>query len=220
MDMRSLLGAALITLVGASARPADACERFNDCGDERPGLEWSTWFRLGYGVAGNPTADAMPLAAADAVGAPAPPPQEPAGHTLWDVALGADASFGLDRAGNLRLGAWGELRTSSTPVVGGELLVGAAPRDLDLFWYRGEGLLAVRAGGNRDVMTAAVSYGYRAPWRLWGNWSGPTRYMIGVRLVAAATRAVDDPNDWSATFGVEVEPIGAIRYLLGIRPWY
>ena len=44
--------------------------------------------------------------------------------------------------------------------------------------------------------------------------------MIGVRVVASATRAIDDPRLWSATLGLETEPMGALRYLLGIRAWY
>jgi hypothetical protein len=39
-------------------------------------------------------------------------------------------------------------------------------------------------------------------------------------LVGTVTRAVDDPHDWSATIGIEAEPVGAIRYLLGVRSWY
>ena len=44
--------------------------------------------------------------------------------------------------------------------------------------------------------------------------------MIGVRVVVSATRSLDDPRDWSATVGLEAEPIGALRYLLSIRSWY
>ena len=84
----------------------------------------------------------------------------------------------------------------------------------------GEAILALRAGGNRRVVTGAVAFGHLAPWRLLGPWSGATRYMIGVRLVASANRSLDDPRDWSATVGLEVEPVGALRYLLGIRSWY
>lgn len=45
-------------------------------------------------------------------------------------------------------------------------------------------------------------------------------YEIGARFVLAATRAYRDPRDWTATLGLEVEPVGALRYLLGIRSWY
>jgi hypothetical protein len=44
--------------------------------------------------------------------------------------------------------------------------------------------------------------------------------MIGVRLVASATRATGDPDDWSMSFGIEFEPLGSLRYVGGIRSWY
>ena len=44
--------------------------------------------------------------------------------------------------------------------------------------------------------------------------------MIGVRIVAAATRSVIDPDDWSTSIGLEFEPIGSLRYLAAIRSWY
>jgi hypothetical protein len=112
------------------------------------------------------------------------------------------------------------VRTSSGPVLGGELIFDGLPHRLDLFQYDGEGTLAIRAGGNLHHVTAAIAYGYLAPWNLWGPWDGPTRYMIGVRLVASATRSLDDPHDWSVTGGLEFEPVGSLRYLLGIRSWY
>ena len=101
-----------------------------------------------------------------------------------------------------------------------ELQLGAAPRELDLFFYKGEGQVTLRAGGNRELVAGAVTWGYRAPWRLWGPWTGATRYMIGARLALTAARAVDNPRDWSVGLGLEVEPIGALRYLLGIRSLY
>jgi hypothetical protein len=110
--------------------------------------------------------------------------------------------------------------TSSGPVVGGELVLDALPKDLDLFQFDGEGTVQVRAGGNAHAVTAALAYGYLAPWSLWGPWEGASRYMIGVRVVVSATRSLDDPRDWSATVGLEAEPIGALRYLLSIRSWY
>lgn len=53
-----------------------------------------------------------------------------------------------------------------------------------------------------------------------GRRKGASRYMIGVRFVFTAARAVDNPRDWSLGLGLEVEPIGALRYLLGIRSLY
>jgi hypothetical protein len=176
----------------------------------RPRIEWSSWVRLGYGTASN--------APDGAARSSTPPP--PDRDDVWEAALGADVSVGIARHGDLRLGAWTEARTSSGPVLGGELILEGAPGHLDLFQHDGEGSLSVRAGGNGHVVTAAIAYGYLAPWRLWGPWNGPTRYMIGVRLVASVTRSVDDPRDWSATAGLEFEPVGAVRYLLGVRDWY
>jgi hypothetical protein len=44
--------------------------------------------------------------------------------------------------------------------------------------------------------------------------------MIGARLVASATRSVADPNDWAMSLGIEFEPVGAVRYVGGIKSWY
>lgn len=178
--------------------------------EHRPTIEWSTWFRLGFGAASEPVdtiARGSTLAAAEQ-------------HSTWETALGADLTLPVGRDGNVRLGTWAEVRTSSGPVVGGELVLDALPRHLDLFQFDGEGTLQVRAGGNAHVGTAALAYGYLAPWSLSGPWEGASRYMIGVRLVVSATRSLDDPHDWSATVGLEVEPIGALRYLMSIRAWY
>ena len=46
------------------------------------------------------------------------------------------------------------------------------------------------------------------------------RYMIGVRMVASVTQSNENEKLWSATLGLETEPVGALRYLLGIRSWY
>lgn len=178
----------------------------------RPRIEWETWGRLAYGVHEGP-ANATPLAA----GTIAPPPAPDAWG--WDGALGADLTLGVASGGDVRIGPWIELR-GFRAVAGAELALTGAPRSLDLFQYDGQGILVLRAGASDRVVTGAIAYGYLAPWRLWGPWSQPSRYMIGVRLVATATRALDDPRDWSVTGGLEVEPVGAIRYLLGIRSWY
>ena len=174
-------------------------------------IEWSSWVRVAYGSA---------PAATDAAARAVTPPTERGRDHGWEVALGADATLPVARGGDVRVGPWLELRTSSAPVIGGELQVLALPRRLDMFWYEGQGILAVRAGGNRDLATAALAYGYQAPWDLMHPRPGRTHYMIGVRVVGSYTRAVDDPRIWSATLGVETEPVGALRYLLGIRSWY
>ena len=141
-------------------------------------------------------------------------------HADQAILASADASLIFTADGDLRLGPWVELRTSSDAMIGGELQITGLPRKLDMFWYEGRGVLALRAGGNRDLATAAIAYGYQAPWDLMRPRHGATRYMIGVRVVPTATQAVDDPRIWSATLGVETEPVGALRYLLGVRSWY
>jgi hypothetical protein len=70
------------------------------------------------------------------------------------------------------------------------------------------------------VWTGQLGIAYRAPWDLFGERPRSSRYMIGVGLVATATQSRLDPKDWSATVGLEFEPVGALRYVLGIRSWY
>jgi hypothetical protein len=209
----ALAGVLAVCAVGgtawASPPPPDD---YPEAEPERPTFEWSTWLRVAYGAAPAPT-EARPRVTS--------PTGEPdARDQGWETAGGADVTIGVGRGGDLRIGPWAELRTSSDAVVGGEVMLAGSPKELDMFWYKGEGVLIARVGGNRDIYTGAVSYGYRAPWKLWGPWNGRTRYMIGVRMVASYTRAVDDPKLWSATLGLETEPVGALRYLLGIRSWY
>jgi hypothetical protein len=178
---------------------------------QRPPIEWSTWFRLGYGLESKRSVDAARTTT------PQPPPARQGG--TWDAALGADITLGVASDGNVRFGPWIEAR--GTSVVGGaELVLTGAPKRIDMFLYDGTGILALRAGGNAQRVTGAIAYGYLAPWRLWGPWRGSARYMIGVRLVASVTRAIEDARDWTATVGIEVEPFGALRYLLGIRSLY
>lgn len=207
--MRSIVAAVVILVsVGeAGARPPPPPEEVEE--ERRPAIEWSTWLRVGYGVGPEePEVRARVVV----------PEAESDGVSGWEVAGGVDATIGVGRGGDVRVGPWAEVRTSSDAVVGGELMIGG--KKLDMFWYEGERVWVLRAGGNRGVRTAALSYGYRAPWRLWGPWRGKTRYMIGVRVVASVTQDRDQRDRWSATFGLETEPVGALRYLLGIRDWY
>ncbi len=180
--------------------------------ERRPAIEWSTWIRLAYGVANHGDEPGVARVVS--------PPTEATRESGFEAALGIDLTAAIGAGGDRRLGLWAEARTSSLPVVGAELLIGALPAKLDMFFYDGEGVLVVRGGGNPEVVTASVAYGYRCPWDLWGPWRGATRYMIGVRVVATATRSIADPDDWAATLGLETEPAGALRYLLGIRSWY
>ena len=210
MRARLALLAVLASTATALAHPPPPPEE--EATPRRARLEWSSWLRVAYGSAPAPT-----TAAARVVGPVDPGADRDHG---WEVALGADATVDIGADGDLRLGPWVELRTSSDAMIGGELQITGLPRKLDMFWYEGRGVLALRAGGNRDLATAAIAYGYQAPWDLMHPRHGATRYMIGVRVVATATQAIDDPRIWSATLGVETEPVGALRYLLGVRSWY
>ena len=175
--------------------------------DDRAFLEWSSWVRLGVG------AEAVPVENVARSTQPVPTHEV---HTLWDAALGADVTFPLPTS-KVRLGPWVELRPDGV-FGGGEVTI--AGRDLDMFWYRGERVWSVRAGSSMTHVTGALAFGYRCPWKLWGPYNKTTRYMIGVRLVASASRSVADPNDWSGTLGIEFEPIGSLRYVAGIKSWY
>jgi hypothetical protein len=128
------------------------------------------------------------------------------------------AGFTLPLGSHVRVGPWVEFRSWGVPVFGGELTV--LPGSLDMFWYKGKSAITARAGANPDVRTAQLGVAYRAPWDLFGARPRGSRYMIGVGLVATATQSRIDPHDWSAIVGIELEPVGAIRYLLGMRSWY
>jgi len=175
--------------------------------DDPARIEWSTWFRLGVGVESQPDATVVARTVST------PPPRDQSAH--WETGLGVDASLTL--TAHSRLGAWAELR-GLQGFAGGELVLTGVPRSIDMFLYRGEGVLIARGGiGPAHQVSASLSYGYRCPWKLWGPYTRTSRYEIGARFVIAATRS---PTEWATTFGVEFEPVGALRYLLGIRSWY
>jgi len=182
--------------------------------EERPALEWSTWVRAGMGM--------KPREVTSAARTVGTPPERSGQDTTYELALGGDLTIGLARGESVRVGPWFEIRdVRNVPFVGGELVIQRAPKKIDMFLYDGQGVLYLRAGGNPDHVTGQIAYGYLAPWDLFGkSKGGDTRYMIGVRLVASVTRGTADPGDWVATFGLEAEPVGALRYLLGIRDWY
>jgi hypothetical protein len=117
----------------------------------------------------------------------------------------------------VRLGPWLELRPHGV-FFGTQ--VNIAFGSLPWFWTDGEKAFIVRGGASSNDLTAAIAYGFRCPWKLDGPWNPSTRYMIGVRLVASYTRSRDDASDWNASFGLEFEPVGALRYIAGIRSWY
>lgn len=220
----------LVVLLVTIAVPAAADDDHLFAGDGlvRPPIEWSTWVRGSYGVE-----TVRDQVAARTLG-------EPAVETrgMWELGAGAEASLALSRHGNVRLGAWTELRgwAAGDAFLGGELVVTRVPSRMDMFLYDGHGILALRGGRSSTRATAAVAYGYLAPYwlegpcrmRFYDIYTGvcaprperTTRYMAGVRVVATVTRAFDDPRDWSATIGVEFEPIGALRMMLIARSWY
>jgi hypothetical protein len=134
----------------------------------------------------------------------------------FDAAFGADVTFPIPTS-KVRMGPWLELRPQG---VFGGVEVSVAGKPLDMFWFNGERVWNARAGWSTTHVTGALAYGYRCPWKLWGPFNDATRYMIGVRLVASGTRAVADPNDWAISLGLEFEPIGALRYIAGIKSWY
>jgi hypothetical protein len=170
-------------------------------------LEWSTWLGFGFG---------LESARSDVLARGTSAPDATIG-SAWSLSAGADVTLPLTHA--VRLGPWVGLHDKE-PMAGAELELTRHPASLDVFFYRGEGVWTLRAGGGFDHATAALGWGYRCPWKLWGPYSRATRYEIGARIVLAATRAYSDPKAWSATLGLEIEPVGALRYLLGIHDWY
>jgi hypothetical protein len=173
---------------------------------ERPTVEWSLWGRLGVGVAAqHPTVLARRLTPPDAESS-----------STWEAAAAAELTVGIARDGNIRLGAWGELRRSSGPVIGGELVLEDLPPHPLESRIGGAGSVVLRAGGNAHVVTGALGVGYVGSWPdpdPWIRWAG---HVVGARIVASVNHSLDDPRDWSATIGLEVEPIGAVHAVLDL----
>lgn len=177
---------------------------------DRPTLvEWTTWLRgsvaLIQGAVEAPTA-------ARSVAAVATRERD------RTVAGAIGAGFTLPLGNRARVGVFAELHGWEAPVLGGELTF--IPGDLDLFFYKGKSAVTLRAGASPTVLTAQFGLAYRAPWDLFTSRPRSNRYMIGVGVYVNATQSRIDPHDWSSTLGIEFEPLGAIRYLLGIRSWY
>jgi hypothetical protein len=170
---------------------------------DRPPIEWSTWLRGGFGMATQPT-----RVAARGIVQPVAEPE-----TVLEGAIAADVSVGVARHGDLRLGTWAELRTTSGPVLGGELIVAGFPRHPSTGDFDGSGGLVLRAGGNGSVVTGAIGFGYTGSWSRTDPWISWARHAVGVRVVASMTRS---STEWSTTFGVELEPIGAVQALVGL----
>jgi len=196
----------LLTRV-AAAHPLIAEDPPIEWRTDRAFFEWSTWVRLGVGVAQQQ---------ATAVARSVEPIATTERDAMVEGALGADVTLPLP-SGRVRLGPWVELQTGGV-FGGGEVLIAGSP--LDMFWYKGEAVFVARAGTSGDRVTGALAYGYRCPWRLAGPYSRVSRYEIGVRFVASVTRAIANSDEWSASFGLEFEPVGALRYIAAIESWY
>ncbi|HEY4179768.1 MAG TPA: hypothetical protein VGM90_23160 [Kofleriaceae bacterium] len=218
---------ALVLACPALAHADDAGDQFAGEGLFRPPIEWSTWLRASYGMARE-----RDDSAARTIG-PTVSPEHTDGHR--ELGAGIEASLPLSPRGNLRLGGWAEL-TDRNAAYGAELVITRVPKRMDMFLYEGHGILALRAGRSSDERTFAIAYGYVAPYwlegdckvRFYGIETGvckprperAARYMAGVRLVATVAQTIDDPHAWSATFGIELEPVGALRMLTVARSWY
>lgn len=172
--------------------------------EKRPAVEWSLWGRLGAGLISQPS----DVAARRVTSAPT----TESGST-WEAALGADVTFGVARHDDLRVGAWGEARTTTGPVGGAELVVeGLSPHPY-ASRIGGAGSLVLRAGGNARVITAGLGVGYVGSYPNASPWIRWVRHVVGARVMLSVNRAAEDPRDWSATLGLEVEPIGALHAL-------
>jgi len=233
--MRRLALASLAVALASTSAHADDGDEHLFAGDGlyRPPLEWSTWIRAAYGAEHPaPVSSASPYIARP-VEAPAPDV-----HGASDWGFGVEASLPVSAHGDMRVGAWGEVRgfEARDAYAGLELVLTRVPKRLDAFFYEGHGILAVRAGRSTTRETAAVAWGYMAPYWLEGPCKvrffeietgvcaprAPrlARMIAGVRLVGTVTRAVDDPREWSATLGLEFEPVGAVRANFAVRSWY
>jgi hypothetical protein len=190
-------------------------------------VQWSTWGRLGVGVASQePPVVSSPPQQQDAVTLPPGlvahrviQPTVPTSErsSTWEAAAGADLTLAVAGRGKLRVGAWGELRTSSGPVAGAELVIeGLPPHPYDSR-IDGSGSLILRAGANAHVVTGALGFGYVGMWPRDGTpWIGWARHVVFARVVASMNFSTVDARDWSALIGLEIEPIGAIHAVLDL----
>lgn len=187
----------------------------------RPTLEVSSWVSLGGG--------ALTIASET--------------RAVFDLRLGGDFTAAVGRKGDVRVGPFVEVASATfetVQTVGGvELFLGAIPRPLRMFYYSGEGVFSARVGGgwawrawggpaaeSTPVASVTLAYGYRAPFSLrepeneWGDepeQRSLARYMVSVRLWVNATVDLRDAPGWQLTGGIEFEPVGSFRYLLGIN---
>jgi hypothetical protein len=179
--------------------------------EQRPKVEWSLWARLGVGLATPQSQNIEPDIAARRVTTPTEPKEL---VNTWEAALAADMTFPMSLRGDLRIGPWVELRTSSRPVAGGELVLEGLPPRPYSSHIGGSASVVLRAGANDRIITAAFGLGYTGSFsnpRPWVDWA---RHVVGARAVFSLNRAIGDPRNWSMTLGLEVEPIGALHALL------
>jgi hypothetical protein len=100
-----LVLAVLVPTSAAFAHPPPPPDDDDCCGswrDHSARVEWSTWLRLGIGVANPRTADTT------AARTTTPEMPDTEGHNVWDGGMGVEASLMVTEHG--RLGAWAELR--------------------------------------------------------------------------------------------------------------
>lgn len=222
MNVRRGRGSALFVCIAASSvstaafahQPPPRYPRL------RPTLEVSSWVSLGGG--------ALTLGGET--------------RAVFDLRLGGDFTAAVGRKGDVRLGPFVEVASATfetVQAVGGvELFLGAIPRPLRMFYYSGEGVLSARVGGgwawrtwggsaaeSTPVASVTLAYGYRAPFSLrepeteWADepeQRALARYMVSVRVWVNATVDLRDAPGWQLTGGIEFEPVGSFRYLLGI----
>jgi hypothetical protein len=182
--------------------------------EQRPVIEWSTWARLGIGLASR-APDVAAARSSEVVSGPVLAPKADLSST-WEAAGGVDLTLPISRSGDARVGSWGEVRTSSNPVVGAELVVEGLwshPYERRDDW---SGDLVLRAGANTRVVTAAVAVGVVGSLPRHDPWVHWARHVVGGRVVVSMNRSLDDPRDWSATINLEVEPIGVIQAVLDL----
>src|SRR5262249_12760422 len=162
-----------------------------------------TWVRGGAGIASR-----APDVAARGV---TQPMTETAG--TGEAALGADVSVSIARDGDVRLGGWGEMRTTSGPVLGGELIVGGLPPRPYVSDFNGTGNVVLRVGANEHVIAAELGFGYAGTFARTDPWTRVASQAAGAHVVVSTTYS-RDTHDWSMTLGLEIDPIGVARYLI------
>ena len=173
---------------------------------DRPAVEWSLWARLGVGILSPQRPETITRSVT-------PPPMETPASSTWEAALAADVTFRTG-PGDLRLGVFGEMRTSSEPVVGGELVLEGLPPHPDSSRIGGAGNFVIRIGGNDRLITTAVGFGYVGSFSRTDPWIPWLCHMVGTRVILSTNHSLDEPGMWSALLGLEVEPLGAVRALV------